>query len=88
MTRRIDSYFDSPTDEWSRWMQLRFAAALLGTTEASLRGRFGRHLRSIRAEGDVELVMDGLRAKHFGKRWHVQIHRRWRSPPPAAAWRR
>ncbi|MDQ2647189.1 MAG: hypothetical protein M3020_25520 [Myxococcota bacterium] len=61
-----------------RWYPLRDAADLLGLTIGALRKQLER--RAIRAaDGGVEALVDGVRARKFAGRWRVSFGPSWAS---------
>ncbi len=63
-----------------RWLALSRAAELLDLTPTALRRTLER--RATRAQdGTVEAVLDGVRARKFGRLWRVQLGTAWREGP-------
>ncbi len=61
-----------------RWYALRDAAGLLGLSVGALRKQLER--RATRAaDGGVEALVDGVRARKFAGRWRVSFGPSWAS---------
>lgn len=61
------------------WVPVDRAAAHLGLSAAALRKSLER--RAVRgADGAVEAVADGVRARKFGRLWRVQFSPEWGTP--------
>lgn len=63
-----------------RWTSIREAALILGFGTVSLRRLIERHSRRA-ADGGIEAVVDGLRARKIGRTWRVQLSTAWSSEP-------
>lgn len=62
----------------TRWSSLRAAAEFLDLTPGGLRKTLER--RAARApDGGTEAIIDGVRARKFGRVWRVQFTERWLS---------
>ena len=59
-----------------RWYPLREAAQILGLSQDALRKQFERKQR-LAADGVVEAVIDGVRARKFTNRWRVSFGEGW-----------
>jgi hypothetical protein len=52
------------------------AAARLAKKPDALRKQFGRHSRRA-PDGGTEAIIDGVRARKYGKQWRVTFGERW-----------
>jgi len=60
----------------ARWLTIRDAAALLGSTDRALRRALER--RAVRApDGSTEANLDGVRGRKLGGRWRVLLGKGW-----------
>lgn len=61
------------------WLTVERAAAYLGMNAGALRKTLER--RSTRGpDGVTEAIMDGVRARKFGRLWRVRFSEAWGSP--------
>jgi len=59
-----------------RWYPIRDAAPVLGVTPEALRKLLER--RAVRsADGSVEALVDGVRARKFANRWRISFGKAW-----------
>lgn len=59
-----------------RWYALRDAAQILCLSPAALRKLLERRVRRA-ADGGIEAVVDGVRARKFANRWRVSFGETW-----------
>lgn len=64
------------------WVSIERAAAHLGLSEGALRKALER--RAVRAgDGGTEALLDGVRARKFGRLWRVRFSESWGAPVSA-----
>jgi hypothetical protein len=59
-----------------RWYKLNDSAERLATSVDALRRQFERRAHKA-PDGVTEAVIDGVRARKFGKQWKVTFGERW-----------
>lgn len=61
------------------WLSIERAAAHLGLSAGALRKSLER--RAVRAgDGGTEALLDGVRARKFGRLWRVRFSEAWGAP--------
>ncbi|MDI1444855.1 hypothetical protein [Polyangium sp. 6x1] len=61
------------------WVSIERAAAFLGLSPGALRKSLER--RAVRAgDGGTEALLDGVRARKFGRLWRVKFSEAWGAP--------
>jgi hypothetical protein len=80
MTGQIMAGKEKPVEEVStRWVSLNQAASHLGLDAAALRKTLER--RAVRAQdGGIEALLDGVRARKFGRLWRIRFSDAWGTP--------
>ena len=74
-TREPGRAFTAP----AQWVSMDKAAAHLGMSAEALRKTLER--RAVRAsDGTTEAVLDGVRARKFGRLWRVRFSEAWGLP--------
>ena len=80
--RRLSSLAEAQV-AGARWMSVADAAELLGTPVITLRRTLERNLRK-HADGSIDVRLDGLLARKFGRQWRVWLAACWTEPCSAS----